>query len=171
MNEEVVEDSQSRFGSLIEKIDIPSIPVSEEIIPRDIHDMILNPFDRIVHKVDGKECVCKGEDCPKEKYECLEWEKEYYEGKLKSFTVYELFPIPQSKYYQQKTRYHIVFLENGKISEIQHPNGYQYFDKNENIYKVCELYSIHPRKGCHFRKCWEKDTNGKWIYREECWID
>ena len=159
-----------QFDSLIEKIEVPEISSDEEIVSRDIHDMIINPFDRIVRKVEGKECMCDGDKCPREKHECLEWVKVYYMGKLRSGTFYELFPIPHSKYYQQKVKYHFSFLENGKILRIQHPKGYQYFDRDENMYKVCELHDS-IRRGMYFRKCWEKNMVGKWIYKEEVLVD
>ncbi len=156
-----------KFNKLIEKIDIPVIP-SDKISLRDKHDMILNPFDHITHKIGKKECICKGEFCPQKKYECLEWKKEFYMGKLSSYITYEVFPISQSEYYYQKIKYKIEFYENGKILKIEHPKGFQYFDTNGNLFKVCEKFKLNHKRGCEYRKCWQKNIHGRWIDEEEC---
>lgn len=149
--------AKHNLNPLIKEIDMPKISSSEEIVSS-------NTFDHVTHKIEGKECICNGNDCFQEKHECLEWVKLYYEGKLKSGTFYELFPIPQSKYYQQKIKYQFSFLENGKILRIHRPKGYQYFDKNGNMYEVCELKESRDRGG-YYRKCLKKDKAGKWIYK------
>lgn len=136
---------------------LPEIPSDNEATQRNEY------FSERVSK--DKKCVDVehglmriGDDgMPTSTHPCVEWHKEYENGKLQRYESYEITALPDmSSFYVEHTKHLVVWNENGQILKIRDKISTQSFDEMGNLERECT--------GTVAGECEEYDEiEGRWI--------
>ena len=107
--------------------------------------------------VEGGLILIGDDGMPTSTHPCVEWQKEYENGKLQRYESYKITALPdKSSFYVEHTKDAVVWDENGQILHIKDEISTQSFDEMGNLERECT--------GTVAGECEEYDeTTGQWI--------